>query len=270
MPKPRIIDSGFFDDLDVAGLSRDERLLMVAIVSRCADDYGRLVAHPAYLRKQAFGYDEDLSIEDVAMMRAHILEHCKNVVIYTVNGQDYIYLSNFAKYQKIRYHVDSKLPPPPATVAENSREISEISHESSENVAPHFPSVELSSVGLGLGRVSVESASAPELAVDDADDDTVREIVRLWEDRLGLLNEVQREQIDERMKKYGGARLLAALTKMLGSNGHSINYLDAILENRNRRPRARASPGNVAPEDIDWQAERESIEAARKANAARD
>lgn len=161
MPKPRVIDPGFSDDLDVAQLTRDERLLMVIMVSRCADDYGRLIAHPAYLRKQAFGYDEDVSIDDVAQMREHILEHCRNVVLYVVNDQEYIYLSNFAKYQKIRYYVDSKLPPPPDSVASNSREVSEISRESDAKVTPHSPSVGLSSVGLYSSEAGVPASQAP-------------------------------------------------------------------------------------------------------------
>jgi len=151
MPKPRVIDGGFFDDLDIAQLTRDERLLVIAIISKCADDYGRLIAHPAYLRKQAFGYDEDISIDDVRTMRAHILEHCRNVLLYQDNGQEYICLINWDKWQKIRYRIDSKLPPPPSIDGKlpvNSR-------ESDAKVTVNSPRVGLSSVEKGsveLGR----------------------------------------------------------------------------------------------------------------------
>ena len=152
MPKPRVIDGGFFDDLDIALLARDERLLMIAIISKCADDYGRLIAHPAYLRKQAFGYDEDISIDDVRTMRAHILEHCRNVLLYQDNGQEYICLINWDKWQKIRYRIDSKLPPPPSIDGKlpvNSR-------ESDAKVTVNSPRVEQSRVEQGCleqGRV---------------------------------------------------------------------------------------------------------------------
>ena len=152
MPKPRVIDGGFFDDLDIAVLTRDERLLVIAIISKCADDYGRLIAHPAYLRKQAFGYDEDISIDDVGVMLAHILEHCRNLLLYQDNGQEYICLLNWDKWQKIRYRVDSKLPPPPdigGKLPVNSR-------ESDAKVTVNSPRVEQSRVEQGCleqGRV---------------------------------------------------------------------------------------------------------------------
>lgn len=161
MPKPRVIDSGFFDDLDIAQLTRDERLLMIAIVSRCADDYGRLIAHPAYLRKQAFGYDEDISIDDVTLMRAHILENCRNVLLYEIDGQEYICLTNWAKYQKIRYHVPSKLPAPPQESPEPVPQIDGklpvISRESDAKVTEDSPRAEQGSVE--QGSVEVEQGS---------------------------------------------------------------------------------------------------------------
>lgn len=167
MPKPRVIDPGFSDDLDTARLTRDERLLLVIMISRCADDYGRLIAHPAYLRKQAFGYDEDLSIDDVAQMRVHILEHCRNVMLYTANGQEYIYLTNWDKYQKIKYHVASKLPPPPNYIPPSSGESdttlgvdSPDSGESGDNLGTNSPPI-FARVGLGsieLGGEELGSA----------------------------------------------------------------------------------------------------------------
>ena len=91
MPKPRVIDGSFWNDLDMAELTRDERLLVAGMITKCADDYGRMVAHPKHLRREVFGYDEDLSVEDVALMREHVVSQCRNVVLYTVNGQEYIH-----------------------------------------------------------------------------------------------------------------------------------------------------------------------------------
>ena len=112
---------------------------------------------------------------------------------------------------------------------------------------------------------ATSTSSRKDAAEADDDDAQVREIVSLWEDRIGLLNEIQREMIDERIEQYGIVRLLSALKKMLGSNGHSINYLDKVLANPFPQREARASPGSTARDNIDWQAERDKIEAARHA-----
>lgn len=151
MPKPRVIDPRFFDDLNIAALTRDERLLVVAMVVACADDYGRLVAAPAYLRKQAFGYDEEVSIERVGEMREHIFEKCKNIRLYQVDGQEYIRLCNWENYQKIRYKVPSQLPPSPWEPCESDEELSENSRESDDTLASNSPRA-------GQGRVEQSRA----------------------------------------------------------------------------------------------------------------
>jgi len=130
MPKPRVIDGSFWNDLDMAELTRDERLLVAGMITKCADDYGRLVAHPKHLRREVFGYDEDLSVEDVENMRAHILERCRNIVLYTHNGQEYIYFRNWQKWQKIRYKIDSTLPVPPGEVLESNMPLPKVSANS--------------------------------------------------------------------------------------------------------------------------------------------
>jgi len=43
MPKPRVIDGGFFDDLDIAQLTRGERLLMIGDLTR-TQERGIMVA----------------------------------------------------------------------------------------------------------------------------------------------------------------------------------------------------------------------------------
>lgn len=117
MPKQRILAADFWNDPDVAELKRDERLLLAGMFTLCADDEGRLLAEPVYLRKMVFGYDEDLTRADVASMADNIVAKCRNVVRYEHDGQLYIFLKKFQKHQQIRYVVLSKLPPPPQDVA---------------------------------------------------------------------------------------------------------------------------------------------------------
>ncbi|GAI58894.1 unnamed protein product, partial [marine sediment metagenome] len=51
MPRRRMLDPSFFEDIYVAKLTRDERLFLMGCI-RNSDDDGRLKAHPAYLKAE--------------------------------------------------------------------------------------------------------------------------------------------------------------------------------------------------------------------------
>lgn len=110
----RILDTAFWDDTDVAELDYPERLLLICMITdeSLSNDYGWLPAHPALLKKHAFGYD-NCTVSEVAAWRDAIFEKCKNVKLYSVNGQEYIDLIKFPEWQKIRYKRKTHLPPPP-------------------------------------------------------------------------------------------------------------------------------------------------------------
>jgi len=111
--KPRIIDPSFWEDLDIIELTRDERLLLTAMITAGADDHGRLKANPAYLKRLAFAFDDDLGLADTDCMVLHIGACCKNLQLYEVKGERYAVFANWQKYQGIKYQRASVLPEPP-------------------------------------------------------------------------------------------------------------------------------------------------------------
>jgi hypothetical protein len=169
--KERTIEHAFYDDTEIASLSIAERYLFQGMVARCADDEGRLHAEPAYLRKEIFGYDDDVSKSDVATMLEHIVGQCRNVVYYEVNGQAYIWLVNFAKKQKIRWVVPSKLPPPPQneapsySIPQTSADFGTIPKTTARVGEGR---VEKSRVGVGSGAEVSGSAASPPPPPDEA------------------------------------------------------------------------------------------------------
>lgn len=108
----RILDTAFWDDETIASLTRDERLLFACMVTdtSLSDDFGVLPASPRILKKHAFGYDDDVTIDDVAAWRNGIIAKSRNVVLGTVNGQEYAYLVNFPRWQQLRHHRKSNYP----------------------------------------------------------------------------------------------------------------------------------------------------------------
>lgn len=166
MPKARVVDPFFWDDPDIAKLSRDERLLALGMITLLADDHGRLIAESSYLRKRIFGDDEDIGRAAVRVMRDNIISRCRNFKLYSVDNQEYIWLANWDKFQKIRWRVESKLPEysPESEVPVDSSNIcgSSTNNETSE-VYREFPQTSEKCTRVGLG--SVEKGSVEKTLV---------------------------------------------------------------------------------------------------------
>ena len=111
MARKRFIDPNFWTDIEISKLTPMERLLFIGCFSN-ADDEGRLPGNPAYLRSAIFPYD-DISLGDIQGMRDNIIEKCKNLVIYEVDGNEFLAFRKWSRYQSPRYPKPSQFPAPP-------------------------------------------------------------------------------------------------------------------------------------------------------------
>jgi hypothetical protein len=111
MARQRWIHPDFWTDPSVAKLSPVERLFFIGCFSN-ADDEGRLLGDPAYLRSIIFPYD-DIPVAKVQAMRDRVVQTCTNLVLYRVDDVDYLAFLKWTTYQSPRYPKPSKLPPPP-------------------------------------------------------------------------------------------------------------------------------------------------------------
>lgn len=167
----RILDTAFWDDTDVADLDYPERLLLICMITdeSLSNDYGWLPAHPKVLKKHAFGYDT-CTVAEVEAWRDAIFEKCKNVKVYSVNGQDYIDLVKFSEWQKLRYKRKTHLPAPPwyeedantiPAASRNSTEDSSKETEYAEEIATTVTDPPLGRIVLGsVGKGSVGKGDA--------------------------------------------------------------------------------------------------------------
>ena len=112
MPRRRMIDPDFWTDSKLGKASRDERLLFIGLFSN-ADDEGRIMAEPAYLKSIIFPYDDDITSSHVKEMRDHLAQINRNVTLYENSGEPYIQLQKWSTHQKPRYPKPSRFPPPP-------------------------------------------------------------------------------------------------------------------------------------------------------------
>lgn len=108
--KARPLATSFWTDDKVAHLSRDARLTLAGIITKCADDEGRFVATVAAVSGELFPYD-DISPTRVKRWLAEIQDEGL-AVIYRVNGGTYGWLPGWSRHQKPPHPTKSTLPAP--------------------------------------------------------------------------------------------------------------------------------------------------------------
>lgn len=108
--KARPLSTAFWTDDKVAHLSRDARLTLAGLITKCADDEGRFVATVAAISGDLFPYD-DLPPTRVKKWLGEI-EAEGMVLIYRVNGGTYGWLPKWHAWQKPPHPTPSTLPAP--------------------------------------------------------------------------------------------------------------------------------------------------------------
>lgn len=109
----RTIKPEMFEDEKLGSVSRDARLLFVALIT-LADDEGRCRGSGAHIRGQRYAYDADVT---PAMVEGWLRELCGAgmVTVYIHGGQRYAHLTNWDRHQKVDRPSASKLPAPDGT-----------------------------------------------------------------------------------------------------------------------------------------------------------
>lgn len=108
--KRRMLDGGIWANDKFARLPYPARLLQMGLIN-LADDQGRLIAHPSYLRSQIFPYDEEVSASDVRTWLAAIVKN-GTAILYEANDREYVQLVNWWEYQNLQYAAPSEHPQP--------------------------------------------------------------------------------------------------------------------------------------------------------------
>lgn len=103
----RMLDSRVWTNNRFGQMPIMARLLLLGIIN-LADDQGRLMAHPIYLRSQIFPYD-DVAIGDIGGWLQLFIKN-GTMAVYQSDGKDYIQLLNWWEYQSLQYPAPSEYP----------------------------------------------------------------------------------------------------------------------------------------------------------------
>jgi hypothetical protein len=251
----RTLDASFWDDEDVARLGFGERLLLACMITdvSLSDDYGNLPAGVKVLKKHAFGYDDDVTVEQVRQWRDGILSKCRNVRLYVVDNQEYITLVKFQQWQDLRYQRKSQIPPPPVSItgesagaADKLAEMQQVDEqpetvaddcgnisENFGNVPEHSENFPLSRVGLSRvekSRVEEEAgAGAPGAAPAP---DPVSLVFQRWMDinPRRQITPIDVDTLNDMIADYGAPEVAEAIVKANAQGKPVLAYVEGILK----------------------------------------
>ena len=105
MARRRMIDPEFWLDEKLAKVSPHARLLYIGLWNICDDHHATLPNRPEWIKIQVLPY-ESVSIPQLLKELSDI----KVIVLFTFEGEEYWYLKNFFKYQKVEKPSRSKYP----------------------------------------------------------------------------------------------------------------------------------------------------------------
>ncbi len=220
MPRQRFIWPDIWTDPVIGRLPPINQLFFIGCFSN-ADDEGRLLADPAYLRSAIFPY-QDFPLDMIREIRDATAAKCKNIVVYQVDGTEYIALTRWSRYQKPKYPKPSNIPPLPEIVSGNVS----LQTEKSSGKVSLLTDPGLGWVGLGRDGLGVVGADDPTSAV------------YLHPDARALLvttkinHAALRGSINSWAQKMGWEMVTEAIRRGIAARGIDCqwNYIDGILK----------------------------------------
>lgn len=106
----RMLDSRLWANYRFGEMPMMARLLLLGIINH-ADDQGRIIAKPIYLRTEIFRYDTDVKDEQVAEC-LNLIEANGTIQLYEADGKEYLQLNNWWDYQSLQFAAPSDIPRP--------------------------------------------------------------------------------------------------------------------------------------------------------------
>lgn len=237
MARQRFIHPDIWTDPAIGRLTPVERLFFIGCITN-ADDEGRLLGDPAFLRSTVFPYD-DITLAEIQAMRDRVVSVCCNLVLYTIAGVDYLAFMKWRRYQSPRYPKASKLPPPPTqSCNQTDASLQQCSNQADASLQPNSCKHDATiAPWVGLGRDGMGSSSGDEAAITDATTTTAAdgfaELVEFWRDNgFGIIGSMIQEQLHSYLDDGLPAELIRwAMEEAVASGGKTRNwgYVRSIL-----------------------------------------
>jgi DnaD/phage-associated family protein len=220
MPRQRFIHPDIWGDKKIAKLTFIERLFFIGCFSN-ADDEGRMIGDPAYLRSMIFKYD-DLTLEQIKEIRDRVLLVNKNLILYQVDGEEYLFFAKWKEYQKPKYPTPSKIPPPPTNITEDSGNLP------GELPEPLHHGMDLGRDGMGLGGVDVGKGETPP-PKKEIEPNKLKPVIKCFENNIHPLSPIELEKLNDWAKDFDPPVIVRAIEEAVKNNARKLSYIQAVL-----------------------------------------
>lgn len=137
MARIRSMKPEFWSDQDITRLSRDVRLLYIALWN-FADEEARMPGDPRLVKSWCFPLDDDVTATTVDEWLDQ-LEQAGKVLRYEIDGGKYLLLRNLGSHQKLDARLTSRYPAPPAETRPTPVHTDQSGRTGVPNAGPHQP-----------------------------------------------------------------------------------------------------------------------------------
>lgn len=194
-----MIDPEFWLDEGVAELSAFARLLYIGIWGLCDDNYATFPNRPKWIKAQVFPYDD----VNTPQLLTELSEKGKIVLFTADDGEEYFYIKNFFKYQRVEKPSKPKYP----QFKENSRVVPDSSPTTPAEVKLSKEKLredKLSNSPNGEGNLPI---SSPDADIEISDTKTINALIGLFKPinpsfaRL-YSNKTERDALERMVKQY--------------------------------------------------------------------
>lgn len=131
MSRIRSIKPEFWNDRKLARLSRDARLLYIAMWN-LSDEHGRLHGDARYIKGHCFPYDDDMTLDDVDALLSE-LEDAGRVQRYEHDDDPYLFLPTLGRHQRLEAAKQPSRLPDPTGLSVNADKSAESTDKSAES-----------------------------------------------------------------------------------------------------------------------------------------
>src|SRR3989304_2863404 len=98
--RKRMIDPDIWEDEKISKLDFVGRLLFIGLITQ-SNDYGKLRGNSALLKSKIFPYD-NIELSDIETNLVKLSEF-GIIILYKINGERFIQLKKWNKYQSLTY-----------------------------------------------------------------------------------------------------------------------------------------------------------------------
>lgn len=232
----RMIDENVWEDDFFTALDIDSRLMWFGLITKCADDQGRMQDNPILIRSKLFPVDDyPISNIEAALV---CFEKMGKITRYKVGDKLLIQIVNWWKHQRPRWAGASKYSPPPGWV-----DRVRYHGQGNEIISDNWDS----SGGYTAGYI--DDYIAPNTIRDvkgdvkgDGEDDGDGEgetaaaafqqtnVARLYENEIGLLPPIVADKIAAAEREYPADWIEKAIREAVRHNARKWAYVEAILK----------------------------------------